>query len=142
MTQAMYPKEYIDYLVYFHTDRDFFECHEILEEYWKKDKTSELNQAWVGLIQVAVGLYHHRRNNIRGARKMISSAIANLSIQDLTALGINGVKFHHMLKERLDLLANETAPYTDMDIPITGRGAIAVMHQSLYQPTIELDRAE
>ncbi|PAD68333.1 hypothetical protein CHH83_14265, partial [Bacillus sp. 7586-K] len=33
----MYDQEYIDFLVHFHCDRDYFECHEILEEHWKKD---------------------------------------------------------------------------------------------------------
>ena len=31
----MYPTEYIQFLIHFHGDYDYFECHEILEEYWK-----------------------------------------------------------------------------------------------------------
>ena len=27
-----FPLKYIDFLVHFHGDRDYFECHEILEE--------------------------------------------------------------------------------------------------------------
>ena len=34
----MYSQAYIDYLVHFHGDRDYFECHELLEEHWKKTK--------------------------------------------------------------------------------------------------------
>lgn len=38
----MYPAEYLEYLVYFHADRDYFECHEILEEYWKEQGMNNL----------------------------------------------------------------------------------------------------
>ena len=34
MTQ--YPEAYTDYLCYFHGARDYFECHEVMEEYWKE----------------------------------------------------------------------------------------------------------
>ncbi len=37
----MYPNAYLDYLVYFHGHRDYFECHEVLEEYWKKDQAGK-----------------------------------------------------------------------------------------------------
>lgn len=52
----LYPKAYIDYLVYFHGLRDYFECHEVLEEHWKKDDKAERKKYWVGLIQIAVAL--------------------------------------------------------------------------------------
>jgi predicted metal-dependent hydrolase len=51
----------------------------VLEEYWKSVPDSPLRQAWYGLIQIAVALYHHRRGNIAGARKMLESAIHNIS---------------------------------------------------------------
>lgn len=53
----MYPKAYIEYLVHFHSDRDYFECHEILEEHWKQDGR---NKGWLVLIQTAVAFYHYR----------------------------------------------------------------------------------
>ncbi|WP_205628902.1 DUF309 domain-containing protein, partial [Acinetobacter baumannii] len=53
---CLYPEALIDYLVYFHADRDFFECHEVLEDYWKSLPKEERSLFWVGLIQIAVGL--------------------------------------------------------------------------------------
>ncbi|MCD2486520.1 DUF309 domain-containing protein, partial [Staphylococcus aureus] len=50
----MYPKAYIDYLVEFHATRDYFECHEILEEYWKEDPPKKRKRYWVGFIELAV----------------------------------------------------------------------------------------
>ena len=70
----MVPKAYIQYLVHFHGDRDYFECHEILEEYWK-----ELNEGkqsvWIGFILLAVSNYHFRRGNQDGAGRTLKKAI-------------------------------------------------------------------
>lgn len=51
-----YPQAYIEYLEYYHGARDYFECHEVLEEYWKENPSSPLSAAWVGLIQLAVAM--------------------------------------------------------------------------------------
>ncbi len=70
----MFDKAYIEYLIQFHCQRDYFECHEILEERWKLDRKEDRKRYWVGLIQIAVGMYHYRRKNWNGARKMFTSA--------------------------------------------------------------------
>ncbi|KMK76142.1 DUF309 domain-containing protein [Alkalihalobacillus pseudalcaliphilus] len=70
----MYPKPFLDYLVYFHANYDYFECHEVLEEYWKEAEESQRHPVWVGLIQLSVGLYHERRGNYAGAKKMLLSS--------------------------------------------------------------------
>ncbi|NDI34498.1 DUF309 domain-containing protein [Chengkuizengella sediminis] len=117
--QKQYPQEYIDYLIYFHAERDYFECHEILEEYWKEKERPELDEAWVGLIQVAVSLYHQRRNNINGAVKMMRSAITNLNAKDLHILGINAEAFINQLEERLkELTSTKLINYSDLNIPL------------------------
>ncbi len=51
---AVYPEAYVAFLHEFHTTRDYFECHEILEEYWKEDPPEQRKEYWVGLIQLAV----------------------------------------------------------------------------------------
>ncbi|WP_313639078.1 DUF309 domain-containing protein, partial [Paenibacillus sp.] len=33
-----YEPLYLEYLVYFNRDRDYFECHEVLEELWLAQK--------------------------------------------------------------------------------------------------------
>ncbi|WP_214480109.1 DUF309 domain-containing protein [Bacillus sp. SM2101] len=112
----MYPKAYIDYLVYFHGDRDYFECHEVLEEYWKQ---TDNDIVWVGFIQIAVGLYHHRRGNFKGAQKMIANAIAILEAQKDTVekLGINQKTLLTTLQTQLNaIIANE--PYISINLPI------------------------
>ncbi len=71
----MYPKAYVAFLHEFHTTRDYFECHEILEEFWKEDPPDQRKKYWVGLIQLAVALYHQRRGNGKGAKRLISNSL-------------------------------------------------------------------
>lgn len=44
----------------------FFECHEVLEELWKRTQTPE-KWFYAGLIHCAVSRYQHRRGNAYGA---------------------------------------------------------------------------
>lgn len=44
----MYPEAYIEYLAEFHGSRDYFECHELLEEHWKK--TLRENGNYIGSV--------------------------------------------------------------------------------------------
>jgi predicted metal-dependent hydrolase len=113
-----YPKAYIDFLVHFHTDRDYFECHEILEEYWKSVPSDAMSKAWTGLIQLAVALYHQRRGNLQGARKMLETAAANLTNERLKTLGIEAEALRDLIIHRIELLQESCPQYKDINIPI------------------------
>lgn len=116
----MYPEAYIEYLAHFHGPRDYFECHEILEEYWKEDARENRKLHWVGLIQIAVGLYHHRRNNFIGAKRMISNArrIVITERDALENLDINVDVLSENLTSELQRI-NEALPYNSFEIPLT-----------------------
>ncbi|MCR8631948.1 DUF309 domain-containing protein [Paenibacillus radicis (ex Xue et al. 2023)] len=113
-----YPQAYIDYLIYFHSQRDFFECHEVLEEYWKEHPEDPLATAYVGCIQVAVSLYHQRRGNLAGAVKMLQSSLNNLTDPDLNKLGIEPEGFRRLLTDRLLQLTSPGFQYEDFNIPL------------------------
>jgi predicted metal-dependent hydrolase len=113
-----YPEPYIDFLVYFHGQRDYFECHEVLEEYWK-DIGETRSSYLVGLIQIAVSLYHHRRGNFVGAERQMHSAIKNLRRHQviLGTLGLDAIKLVELLETRL-LEMKKRMPYTSINLPI------------------------
>ncbi len=97
------PK-FVAFLIYFNRDRDYFECHEVLEELWLERGRDPL---YSGLLQLAVALYHFRNggitpayNKIEGARKMMQSSMKKLSAYPGNSLGI-----------RLDRLLSEAALY-------------------------------
>lgn len=76
MSFVMHPQLhplFIDYCAHF-TLGDYFECHEVAEDYWKQLALGDKNHALVGYIQLAASLYHQRRGNTVGAQKLRISA--------------------------------------------------------------------
>ncbi|MED3499380.1 DUF309 domain-containing protein [Brevibacillus agri] len=126
MKSIMYPEPYLDYLVQFHVERDYFECHEILEEYWKSAPPAERQSVWVGLIQIAVGLYHHRRGNVNGARKMLTSAHALVKQHhaELERLGLDSTALERLLAVRLEEI-EQGLPYRSITLPMRAAELIA-----------------
>jgi uncharacterized protein len=116
----VYPKAYVEFLMYFHGNRDYFECHEVLEEYWKEVDPKNRTSQWVGLIQVAVGFYHYRRGNLAGAGRTFQKAIKNIELnqKELTQLGIHSKKFQDMLMDTTHQISQEQ-PYQSIIIPLT-----------------------
>ncbi|MHC2835049.1 MULTISPECIES: DUF309 domain-containing protein [Bacillus] len=115
----MYPTEYIQFLIHFHGDYDYFECHEILEEYWKEKPRGNRDIYLVGLIQIAVSLYHQRRSNWNGSEKMMKSAITILEKNSapLQRLGINATQLLFLLKDRLQSIQKEEG-FTPLFLPL------------------------
>ncbi|WP_233522560.1 DUF309 domain-containing protein [Peribacillus glennii] len=118
-----YPGPYLLYLVHFHGDRDYFECHEVLEEYWKKVAPGERESHWVGLIQIAVSFYHYRRKNMKGALKTMKKAVSILGKKSLEIkkLGINHAELLLLLSETINRMENRSE-YESIDLPITDPG--------------------
>ncbi len=54
--------------------REFFLCHETLEELWKDYKAQD-REAIQGIIQIAVGFYHLDRDNQKGALKLFERGL-------------------------------------------------------------------
>ncbi|MBM7589385.1 DUF309 domain-containing protein [Brevibacillus fulvus] len=118
------------FLVHFHGDRDYFECHEILEDYWKRTPSPVRSSIWVGLIQLAVALYHQRRQNFAGAVKLLSSAIeiVNSDPAGIQKLGLDPHALQSQLKDRLADM-HQQKPYTSMNLPITDPDLLAACQQ-------------
>ncbi|MGM0846021.1 MAG: DUF309 domain-containing protein [Bacillota bacterium] len=114
-----YPKEYLDFLIHFHCDRDYFECHEVLEEYWKETDPGNRESVWVGLIQTAVGFYHYRRENRKGASRILGKGINILKQHPLSLkrLGIDGDKLLLLLEDTLRNIDSGKV-YKSMDLPL------------------------
>lgn len=123
----MYPKEYIDYLVHFHGDRDYFECHEILEEYWKTVDKNNKESILVGLIQLAVSNYHHRRKNFRGALRTLQKAVNIFHIHEssLGNYGLSAGELFAVLDQRREMIENQE-DYVSMNLPIQDQGLLSL----------------
>lgn len=114
-----YDPLYVQYLHYFNVERDYFECHEVMEELWMEEGRDPLCQ---GLLQVAVGLYHARNDNVSGSIKLFSQAIDKLARYPEHRLGIDLAAMIADSEQYLNKLRDnkETPfPFYDLNIRIT-----------------------
>ncbi|WP_431029619.1 DUF309 domain-containing protein [Lysinibacillus sp. LZ02] len=88
---------FVDYCTYFNGNHDYFECHEVLEEYWKDIAPGDKEHVLVGLVQLATGMYHWRRHNLNGATKILLKAQKNLITNKASAFLH---PFHFLLLEQ------------------------------------------
>ncbi|ANS73855.1 hypothetical protein AWM70_04105 [Paenibacillus yonginensis] len=113
-----YEELYLAFLIYFNRDRDYFECHEVMEELWL---ARERDPLYKGLLQVAVGLFHFRDGNVRGSLKMLRSAAAKLADYPADSLGIDLGKLRGEVERYVQRLARyheQTFDYYDLTIEI------------------------
>lgn len=115
-----HPDLYIDFLVYFHGVRDYFECHEVLEIIWKRDERGFRKKHWSGLISVAVAMYHYRRDNFTGAGRSMKKAVNKLENEKnaLADIAIDHEALMPLLKKQL-VKIEEQQPYESLNLPIT-----------------------
>ncbi len=117
---------YIAYLVYFNRDRDYFECHEVLEELWLEKNREPV---YKGLLQVAVGLFHFRNGTVNsmynkrlGAIKMLQSSLHRLTESSPHTLGIDMQRLIAEVRDyiaRLERYEQEPFDFYPLDICIT-----------------------
>lgn len=74
----LFQQLFVDYCTYFNGNKDYFECHEVLEEYWKDIAPGDKDHPFVGYVQLATGLYHWRRGNTDGALRILKKAKRNV----------------------------------------------------------------
>lgn len=134
---CLYPKEYIDYLIHFHGDRDYFECHEILEDYWKSVDPRNKHSIWVGLILLAVSNYHQRRENREGAIRTLSKSIniIKMNTHQLDCLGIDREIFLSDLEVRLKNLTDGNK-YSSYIFPIIDQSLISLCKKKCLEAGI------
>ncbi|MBN2983943.1 MULTISPECIES: DUF309 domain-containing protein [Cohnella] len=118
MANSRYPEEYIEYLAEYFGSRDFFECHEIMEEYWKKTPDSEWSVCWLVLIRLAVVQYHARRGNGAGAAKLLAKASGEVRPDLMDRLGLDGAELERMIKDKLTAWSGGDATYEEFELPI------------------------
>ncbi|WP_242614029.1 DUF309 domain-containing protein [Actinomadura roseirufa] len=90
---AMEPLEALDEAQRLLDEDRPFHAHEVLEAVWKASAQEE-RELWRGLAQVAVGITHLRRGNIKGAQALLTRASERLEPYQTTPphdLDVQGV---------------------------------------------------
>ncbi|NBD23516.1 DUF309 domain-containing protein [Paenibacillus glycinis] len=127
MRNGRYPEAYESFLYEFHATRDYFECHELLEEYWKDHAGDGFADVWVGLIQLAVGCYHYRRGNRRGAAMMFRQSRNRLAARQLEELAIDGPALTAML-DGVMAAVERGEPFADLNLPLADGRLLERLH--------------
>lgn len=116
-----FAQQYLDYLYEFHMARDYFECHEVMESYWKEQASyPSKTTAEVALLQLSVGLYHWRRGNFSGALYELKRVVENLehSLKDLVEVyDLVGLDFAEDMSD-LVYLVDTRQDYYDYNLPL------------------------
>ncbi|MFD2332039.1 DUF309 domain-containing protein [Cohnella sp. GCM10020058] len=113
------PEPFVHYLAQYHGTRDYFECHEIMEEYWKEKKEAAYEGSWLVLIRIAVMQYHARRGNGSGAMKLLAKAESEIEPDRMDELGLDGRRLKQMLARRRERWKDaHNVVYDDFNLPI------------------------
>ncbi|TVX92977.1 DUF309 domain-containing protein [Paenibacillus agilis] len=124
----MYNHDYVRYLIEFHVTRDWFECHEIMEEMWKAETDANKRALWLSLVRIAVGLYHERRGNSKGALKMLTLVQSDAKDLDWCSIGLDKEKLFVQIKQRVEkvkkdaeqsIQSNHVEVFEVMNLPIS-----------------------
>ncbi|MGI8315414.1 DUF309 domain-containing protein [Halobacillus mangrovi] len=127
----MYPVLYIEYLAHFHGTRDYFECHEVLEEHWKNVDPKNRDSVWVFLIQLAVCMYHYRRDNRKGAKILIDRCLKRYSTisESLEEIGLEKQEIFVLVQDIRTRIINQQ-PYKSILLPICDTNLLEEVRQT------------
>jgi uncharacterized protein len=87
----------------------FFECHEVWEEVWKRSSGAE-KLFYQGLIQAAVALLHAERGNMRGAASIWAKARQKLEPLPSEHMGVALGDFRASLERFFGLVIDRKLP--------------------------------
>lgn len=77
-------------------EKNFFECHEILEDIWF-DTHDDSKDFYQGLLHIAVGFYHlTKKNNSKGTVLQLNKAQSKLNSYEKD---YNGIDIEKLLKQ-------------------------------------------
>ena len=120
---------FVQFVIYFNEHKDYFECHEVLEEYWKeiapKDKTHPLT-AW---ILLSTGMYHWRRSNFNGAKRSLIKSSERFHINGLNAFneGINYSELMNNLQISIESLEDKKG-FQPFNIQVDSPDLLSAIH--------------
>ncbi|MBC2855165.1 DUF309 domain-containing protein [Cetobacterium sp. 2A] len=112
-------QKYLEFIQEFHEGRDYFKCHEILEDIWIEETgcKTKIHPA-IKLLLVAVGAHHWRNRNLRGASIVFERSLTNFNEikEKIDEIGINSDELDKIIKTKIICIKNGFE-YEDFDLP-------------------------
>ncbi len=89
---------FLKFIIYFNDNQDFFECHEVLEEYWNTFPERTKAHPLTAYILLSTAMYHWRRGNDIGAVRSLKKAQRKMNLMaDITPTFTEGLDFEDLL---------------------------------------------
>ena len=88
----------------------YHECHDVIEEIWKKTESRNDKKFYQGMIQVAVALHLTEEKRYDGAKKVYERAKSNLENINQVFYEINQTKLLSDSKEYIDTKGKSKKP--------------------------------
>ena len=95
--------------------REFFTCHELLEEIWLEEPEEE-KLFYQGLIQVAAAFHHHQRGNLTGMESLLRTGVEKLRRYPPTCYGVDLAALLAALEPWLDQVTRRQ-PLENLPLP-------------------------
>lgn len=129
---------FVDFCTYFNGNQDYFECHEVLEEHWKTIASANKTHVLVGLIQVATGLYHWRRENFLGAHRLLQKAQKNLLANEDTPFlaAFDKTRLLHEVEIAI-VLTSTNVTFQAFSLPIIDEALLSQVQQAIAELPVQ-----
>ena len=82
---------------------EYFECHEVLEEIWRAE-LDPVRALYQGILQIGVAFHHLRRDNWRGAVKLLDGGTDKVARFTPHCLGVDTASLNERARHCLALL--------------------------------------
>ncbi len=128
---------FIQYIIHFNFHEDYFECHEVGEEYWKSVAPKDKMHPLAGWIQMSVGMYHWRRSNFPGALRSFIRAKDKLANAGIWTDGFDSIAIIKQLAESIEGVTarQEFSPYK---LPITSEELVQAVNRYMDENPSEI----
>ncbi|MEI4768436.1 DUF309 domain-containing protein [Psychrobacillus sp. FJAT-51614] len=120
---------FVQFLKEFNVTHDYFECHEVLEEYWKEIAPKQKNHPLTALILMSTSMYHWRRGNNPGALKTMRTCIKRLSETSDSSF-YETIDYSNLIQNTTNTLTlmQENAPFQPFFITIKNPQLMSLVH--------------
>lgn len=113
-------ERYLEFIDTFQAERDFFKCHEILEEVWIEETKCETRKhVSINLLLISVGLYHWRNKNFKGAIQVLENSLNNYDevSEDIEKINIDSKCLKQVVLNVIERLKSQK-DYEEIYLPI------------------------
>lgn len=113
-------EKYKDFISTFQEERDFFKCHEILEDIWIEETSCNTRKhVAINLLLISVGALHWKNKNFKGALKVLKNSLENYDDLkfEIEKIGVDSSKLKIIIEDSIGKISLEES-YNEIYLPL------------------------